>query len=156
MYTALPYISNQDILMTHCLTPRYNLDDNSTWLLSIDPIRRYWVAINGDEKFSLGINGLFTSKKEVFRETVLEFRDLTPGQTMYLSTYNEPTQIHCVSSNCYAIADHVMGAEVWHLFDRESLESLLMTAHPNWIPSPEDIAKSRALLSKSWEKSLVA
>ena len=142
--------------MTHCLTPRYNLDDNSAWLLSIDPLRRYWLAVNGDEKFSLGVNGLFTSDMEVFRDTVLQFRDLTPGQSMRLATYSETTQIICVSANCYAIAAQVMGAEVWHLFDRESLESLLMTAHPDWTPSPEDVAKSRALLSKSWEKSLVA
>ena len=142
--------------MTFCLTPRYNLNDNSSWLLSIDPLRRCWIAVNGSQEFTLGISGLLTSQTQIFRDTVLQFRALTPGQTLCFSTYSEPTQIYCVSSNCYAIVGQVMGAEVWHLFDRETMESLLMTAHPDWIPSPGDIERSRELLSTSWEQSLVA
>ena len=142
--------------MNSYLTPRYNLDDNSSWLLSIDPLRRYWIAVNGDENYSLRINGLLTSQTEIFRDTVLQFRALTPGETLKVPSFDEPTEIYCVSSNSYAIAGQFMGAEVWHLFDRETMESLLMTAQSDWIPSPKDIAKSRNLLSKSWEKSLLA
>ncbi|MEM6610943.1 MAG: hypothetical protein AAF652_01585 [Cyanobacteria bacterium P01_C01_bin.72] len=142
--------------MTSCLTPRYNLDDDLSWLLSVDPLRRYWIAVNGNKEFALGISGLLADKSQIFQDIVLQFRALTPGQTLRFPTYNEPTQIYCVSSNCYAILGQVTGAEVWHLFDHETMESLLMTAHPDWIPSPGDIERSRELLSKSWEQSLVA
>ena len=56
---------------------------------------------------------------------------------MYLPTYKKSVQIYCVSTNCYAVADEVAGAEVWPLFDRETLENLLMTmtAHEDWIAS---------------------
>ena len=142
--------------MTLCLSPRYNLDDDSAWLLSIDPLRRYWIAVNGNENFAVGISGLFTAEMSVLRDTVLKFRDLNLGETLELATYSEPTRLHCVSANCYALVGQVNGAEVWHLLDRETLESLLMTAHPDWLPSPEDISRSQELLSRSWEKSLVA
>ncbi len=142
--------------MKLCLTPRYRLDDDSLWLLAIDPVRRYWIAVNGEESLSVGISGLLTSDTQKFRETIIQFRALTPGKTLNLPTYGEETQIHCIATNCYAIVGKVAGAEVWHLFDRESLESLLMTAHPDWIANPKDVEVSRQLLSKSWGKSLVA
>ncbi len=138
------------------LAPRYRLDEDSSWLLAIDPVRRYWIAINGDERLSTEIAGLLTSDQQKFREVILQFRALTPGLTLSLPTYREETSIYCVATNCYAIADEVSGAEVWHLFDRETLESLLMTAHADWIPNTKDLERSRQLLSKSWEKSLVA
>ncbi|MGK7896211.1 MAG: hypothetical protein AB4372_22005 [Xenococcus sp. (in: cyanobacteria)] len=138
------------------LAPRYRLDDDSSWLLAIDPVRRYWIATNGDENISTEISGLLTSDKQEFREVIIKFRGLTPGETLNLPTYGELTQIYCVATNCYAIVGEVSGAEVWHLFDREKLESLLMTAHPDWLPNPKDIERSRRLLSKSWEKSLVS
>ena len=138
------------------LAPRYRLDDDSFWLIAIDPVRRYWIAVNGDEQLSTEIAGLLTSDKQKLREVILQFRALTPGETLYLPTYKQSVQIYCVATNCYAIADKVSEAEVWHLFDRETLESLLMTAHADWIASPKDIERSRQLLSKSWEKSLVA
>lgn len=138
------------------LAPRYRLDDNSSWLLAVDPVRRYWICINGDENLSTNIAGLLTSDKQEFRAAVLNFRALVPGESLSLPTYNQETQIHCVATNCYAIADEFLGAEVWHLCDRETLESLLMTAHADWVANPQDIERSRQLLSKSWEKSLVA
>ncbi len=138
------------------LVPRYRLDDDSSWLLAIDPVHRYWIAINGDERLSTEIAGLLTSEPQKFREIILQFRALTPGLTLSLPTYRKETSIYCVSNNCYAIVGEVLGAEVWHLFDRETLESILMTAHEDWIPSPKDIERSRQLLSSSWEKSLVA
>ena len=138
------------------LVPRYRLDDDSSWLLAIDPVRRYWIAANGDERLSTEIAGLLTSDKQKFREVILQFRALTSGETLNLPTYREETQIYCVATNCYAVVGEVAGAEVWHIFDRESLESLLMTAHSDWIPNPKDLERSRQLLSKSWEQSLVA
>ena len=138
------------------LVPRYRLDDDSSWLLAIDPVRRYWIATNGDERLSTEITGLLTSDKQTFREVILQFRALTSGETLNLPTYREETQIYCVATNCYAVVGEVAGAEVWHIFDRESLESLLMTAHSDWIPNPKDLERSRQLLSKSWEQSLVA
>ena len=138
------------------LVPRYRLDDDSSWLLAIDPVRCYWIATNGDERLSTEIAGLLTSDKQTFREVILQFRALTSGETLNLPTYREETQIYCVATNCYAVVGEVAGAEVWHIFDRESLESLLMTAHSDWIPNPKDIERSRQLLSKSWKKSLVA
>ena len=138
------------------LVPRYRLDDDSSWLLAIDPVRRYWIAANGDERLSTEIAGLLTSDKQTFREVILQFRALTSGETLNLPTYREETQIYCVATNCYAVVGEVAGAEVWHIFDRESLESLLMTAHSDWIPNPQDLERSRQLLSKSWEQSLVA
>lgn len=138
------------------LAPRYRLDDDSSWLLAIDPVRRYWIAINGDENLSKDIAGLLTSDKQKFREVILQFRALTQGETLDFPNYREETQIYCVATNCYAIVDEVSGAEVWHLFDRETLESLLMSAHADWVPNPKDIERSRKLLSMSWEKSLVA
>ncbi len=44
------------------LAPRYRLDDDSSWLLAIDPVRRYWIAINGDERLSTEIAGLLASE----------------------------------------------------------------------------------------------
>ncbi len=138
------------------LAPRYRLDDDSSWLLAIDPVRRYWIAINGDKRLSTEIAGLLTSDQQKFREVILQFRALTPGLTLSLPTYREETSIYCVAANCYAIVGEASGAEVWHIFDRESLESLLMTADADWIPNTKDLERSRQLLSKSWEKSLVA
>ncbi len=71
-----------------------------------------------------------------------------------MPTYRESTQIYCVATNCYAIVDEVSGAEVWHIFDRETIESLLMTAHSDWIANPKDIERSRQLLSMSLGKIL--
>ncbi len=138
------------------LAPRYRLDDDSSWLLARDPVRRYWIAINGDKRLSTEIAGLLTSDQQKFREVILQFRALTPGLTLSLPTYREETAIYCVAANCYAIVGEASGAEVWHIFDRESLESLLMTADADWIPNTKDLERSRQLLSKSWEKSLVA
>ena len=138
------------------LIPRYRLDDDYSWLLAVDPLRRYWVAVNGDHCLSTEIAGLLTSDLQEFREIILQFRALDPGETLKLPTYREETQIYCVAANCYAVASEVAQAEVWHIFDRETLESLLMTAHSDWIPNPKDVERSRQFLSQSWNKSLVA
>jgi len=45
---------------------------------------------------------------------------------------------------------------VWHLFDYESLESLLMTAHPDWRCAPEHLALGRSLLSVAFEQPAAA
>ncbi len=58
--------------------------------------------------------------------------------------------LFCVAKNCYALTDHSTGAEVWHLFDAESLESLLLTAHPDWQCAREHLNLGRALLTAAW------
>ena len=138
------------------IIPRYRLDDDCSWLMAVDPLRRYWIAVNGNEHLSTEIAGLLTSDPLQFREIILKFRALNPGEDLELPTYGEETQIYCVATNCYAIVGNVHQAEAWHLFDRETLESLLMSAHPDWMPSPKDVERSRQLLSQSWNKSLVA
>ena len=138
------------------LTPRYRLDDDFSWLLAVDPLRRYWIAVNGNNCLSTEIAGLLTSEPQELREIILQFRALNPGETLKLPTYREETLIYCVATNCYAIVSEVAQAEAWHIFDRETLESLLMTAHSDWIPNPKDVERSRQLLSQSWNKSLVA
>jgi hypothetical protein len=63
--------------------------------------------------------------------------------------------IHCVSPNCYAVEAQINNAWVWHLFDQETLDSLLMTAHPNWQCAPKHIELGRKLLMRSFEQAAV-
>ncbi|WP_416669178.1 hypothetical protein [Egbenema bharatensis] len=137
------------------LSPRYRLDDELPWLVGVDPVRRYWINVNGDESQVVTIPGLLTSVTE-FKRTVLAFRALLPGETLTLSTYSTPTQIYCIAENCYAIAGEVNGAAIWHLFDQETIESFLMTAHPDWQCSPEDVELGRNHLLRSFEQAAVA
>lgn len=138
------------------LSPRYRLDDELPWLLGIDPVRRYWLSVNGSDRLTVGIPGLMTSDFAEFKETILKFRNLAPGEMLTLKTWSQPTQVYCIATNCYAIPAEVAGAAVWHLFDRETLESLLMTAHPDWQCSAKDVELGRRLLSHSWQHSAVA
>ncbi|BAY07763.1 hypothetical protein NIES2098_08850 [Calothrix sp. NIES-2098] len=70
---------------------------------------------------------------------------------MALTRIASTCQIHCVSSNCYAVETEINDAPVWHLFDRETLDSLLMTAHPDWQYAPTDVELGRKLLLKSFQ-----
>jgi hypothetical protein len=63
--------------------------------------------------------------------------------------------IHCVSLNCYGVEAEINNAPVWHLFDQETLDSLLMTAHPDWQCAPKDIELGRKLLLRSLELAAV-
>ena len=133
------------------LAPRYRLDDDSPWLKSIDPLRRYWICVNGDPRSMRVLSGLSTQSPEAFKQAIRGFRTRVIGQELTLPAgLSDRLTIHCVANNCYAIADQSTGAEVWHLFDAESLESLLLTAHPDWQCSPEHLNLGRSLLTAAW------
>ncbi len=138
------------------LAPRYRLDDESIWLQGIDPSRHYWVAVNGDMAETVAIPGLTVSSQQEFKETLTRFRGLEPGEQMLMARIAGTCTIECITPNCYAIASEVKGAPVWHLFDAETLESLLMTSHPDWICAPKDVELGRQMLVRSWEQSLAA
>ncbi|MDJ0727498.1 MAG: hypothetical protein QNJ38_20545 [Prochloraceae cyanobacterium] len=137
---------------TFIVAPRYILDDESVWLEGIDPSRHYWLFINGDRKLRVAIPGLYVSSFEELKENILGFRNLKPQEKMEIKRISGSFILHCVSSNCYAIEGKVAGAEVWHLFDRESIESLLMTGHPDWVSAPEHIELGRRHLANSFKQ----
>ncbi|NEP01564.1 MAG: hypothetical protein F6K58_23485 [Symploca sp. SIO2E9] len=137
------------------LSPRYRLDDEFPWLEGIDPARNYWIAVNGDAALKIAIGGLFVSSYEQWKHSILKFRALQAGEQMDLVRISSSFRIHCISSNCYAIEGEVASAPVWHLFDQETLDSLLMSAHPDWQCAPTDIDLGRQMLSRSWEQEAV-
>ncbi|MBE9111252.1 hypothetical protein IQ273_17745 [Nodosilinea sp. LEGE 07298] len=138
------------------LAPRYRLDDVSPWLKGIDPLRRYWICANGDPRAMRVLPGLSAQSVEAFKQAIWGFRSLTIGQELALPAgMSDRLTIYCVAENCYAIADSSTGAEVWHLFDAESLESLLLTAHPDWQCAPEHLNLGRSLLTAAWGQAAV-
>ncbi|MEC4895967.1 MAG: hypothetical protein SAL07_23365 [Oscillatoria sp. PMC 1051.18] len=138
------------------LSPRYRLDDRSPWLEAIDPSRNYWIAVNGDRDLQVAIPGLTVSSLSEWKQTIRQFRSLQPAKKMQIERIANKMIIHCISSNCYAIEAEVATAKVWHLFDRETLESLLMTAHPDWQPSPKDLDFGREMLADSFAQPAFA
>ncbi len=132
-----------------CLSPRYRLDDESRWLEGIDPSRHYWIAVNGEKKVTLALPGLIVSSMEEFKQVIRKFRSLQPGEILNLARISSRCLIRCISNNCYTIEAEVNHASVCHLFDQETLESLLMTAHPDWQCAPSDIDLGRKLLLRS-------
>jgi len=138
-----------------CLSPRYRLDDELPWLEGIDPSRHYWIAVNGDTNLTLAIPGLTVSSISELKQTIREFRALQPGEQMTLARVASTCTIHCVSPNCYAVEDQINNAWVWHLFDQETLDSLLMTAHPDWQCAAKDIELGRKLLMRSFQQAAV-
>lgn len=134
------------------LAPRYRLDDEFSWLEGVDPSRHYWMFVNGDRNLSVTIPGLIASSIEELRETILRFRSLKSGEKMAIARIAESFSLHCISNNCYAIEGKVKGALTWHLFDKESLESLLMTSHPDWMPSAKDIELGRKRIALAFEQ----
>jgi hypothetical protein len=134
------------------LAPRYRLDDLSPWLKGIDPLRRYWIQVNGEQDLVRQLPGLRSDDFEVFRQSIRSFRQMTAGEILSLSAeLGQELTIHCVGENCYAISDTTTPHPVWHLFDYESLESLLMTAHPDWRCAPQHLTLGRSLLSLAFE-----
>jgi hypothetical protein len=139
------------------LSPRYRLDDESPWLQGVDPLRRYWIAVNGDETRVRRLPGLSIPSFDAFKQAIRSFRALEIGQELTLpAELGEQLTIACVAENCYALADHSTGAPVWHLFDYESLESLLMTAHPDWQCAPNHLMLGRSLLTAAWGQPVAA
>jgi hypothetical protein len=135
-----------------CLSPRYRLDDELSWLEGIDPSRHYWIRVNGDKNLTVALPGLLVSSKNELKPIMERFRSLQPQEQMKLSRIADFCTIYCISHNCYAVEAKINGAPVWHLFDRETLDSLLMTAHPDWQCAPKDIDLGRRLLLRSLEK----
>ncbi|MDP5339691.1 MAG: hypothetical protein NWQ28_14100 [Nodularia sp. (in: cyanobacteria)] len=132
-----------------CLSPRYRLDDESPWLQGIDPSRHYWIAVNGDSNFTITIPGLVVSSMDELKQAIRQFRSLQPGEQMTVNRIASDCTIHCISPNCYAVEAEINDAPIWHLFDQETLDSLLMTAHPEWQCAPSDIELGRKLLMRS-------
>lgn len=138
------------------LSPRYRLDDESSWLEGIDPARHYWIAVNGDTNLKVAIPGLTVSSLREWKQHIRRFRSLQAGEQMQLVRIATHCTIHCISENCYAIEGEMAGAPVWHLFDQETLDSLLMTSHPDWQCAPKDIDLGRQLLARSLQQAAVA
>ncbi len=136
-----------------CLSPRYRLDDESPWLEGIDPSRHYWIKVNGESSLIVAIPGLLVSSMDEIKQAMKQFRSLQPGEQMTLERVASSCIIHCISSNCYAIEIEVDNAPVWHLFDQETLDSLLMTAHPDWQCAPSGIELGRRLLVRSLQQA---
>ena len=139
------------------LVPRYTLDDESTWLTGIDPVRRYCIQLNGESSVMLKIPGLMTASFEALKGSIQAFRSLRPGASMSLPTFTRDNlTIHYLAEDFYAIPHSVNGLPAWHLFDRETIESFLLTAHPDWQCAPQGIAMGRDVLSQSWAQPSAA
>ncbi|MEP0800293.1 hypothetical protein [Funiculus sociatus] len=138
------------------LAPRYRLDDESPWLEGIDPARYYWIAVNGDRTLKVAIPGLNVCSLDEWKQTIRLFKAMQPEEQMRIERTTCFCTIHCISENCFAVASVVNGAPVWHLFDQETLESLLRTSHPDWVCAPKDLELWREMLALSWQQSAVA
>jgi hypothetical protein len=138
------------------IIPRYQLDDPIAWLEGIDPARNYWIAVNGDRARTVRLPGLRASSLEAFKQFMRRFRALESGESMLIENSEHAGKIICISSNCYAYESNMGDAPVWHLFDQESLDSLLMTAHPDWQCSQKDLLLGRQQLQACWETTAVA
>ena len=139
------------------LSPRYTLDDEQPWLIGIDPVRRYWVRVNGSSSCSTIVPGLVVSGQQEFKSAILSFRALEVGETLALPTFtSSQLVIHHLAENLYAIVHPIEAAQAWHLFDRETIEAFLMTAHPDWQCTPQDIALGRDLVFQAWQKPCAA
>lgn len=137
------------------LAPRYRLDDELPWLEGIDPSRHYWIAVNGDANFQVAIPGLSVSCISEFKEIIRMWRSLQAGEQIVIEQIASSCTIHCISDNCYAIEMNLADAPVWHLFDRETLESLLMTGHPDWQCASKDVELARRMLARLWQQPAV-
>lgn len=131
------------------LAPRYRLDDENPWLKGIDPSRHYWIHVNGEQKLTAVLPGLIVSSANEFKQMILRWRALQPGQQMTIERAAGSCMIYCISENCYAIEDQNEPIKVWHIFDQETVESLLMTSHPDWKCSTKDVELGRELLARS-------
>ncbi|MEO1590232.1 MAG: hypothetical protein AAFU71_02955 [Cyanobacteria bacterium J06632_22] len=139
------------------LTPRYTLDDSSPWLVGIDPVRRYWIKVNGESDQTIQIPGMMSASLNIVKQAIQSFRASQPGMTMTLPTAASATlKIYHVNNNLYAVPAMVEGATAWHLFDAETIESFLLTAHPDWQCAPQDVALGRTLLCQAWEQPSAA
>lgn len=135
------------------LVPRYQLDDAQGWLVGIDPLRRYWLLVNGDEAKPIILPGLSTDDFDQFKKAIFAFRKMVVGDVLELPTAAAPLLITCVSKNCFVIDFEVDGYLATHLFDQASLEALLMTAHPDWQCSRQRCELGQQRLTLAQEQS---
>jgi hypothetical protein len=138
------------------LAPRYRLDDETPWLEGIDPSRQYWIMVNGEATLITAVAGLTVASMAEFRTAILSFREMQPGDRLSFYRPASACVIHCIGQNCYAVEGEVEGAPVWHLFDQETLDSLLMTSHPDWQCSAKDMELGRRMLARSLQKAIAA
>ncbi len=138
------------------LAPRYRLDEESVWLEGVDPSQHYWIWVNGDPNLQVVIPGLCVETIQELKTVMKQVRSLQAGDMMRIERIAGSFTLHCVSDHCYAIEGRVQGALTWHLFDKEALESLLMTSHPDWIPSAKGIELGRNHLIKAFAQPAYA
>jgi len=138
------------------IIPRYQLDDTIPWLEGVDPLGNYWIAVNGDRARQVSLAGIKADSFEAFKQIMHEFRSLQSGESMFLGNGENAGEIICINDNCYAYVSEMNNVPVWHLFDQESLDSLLMTAHPDWQCSHKDLQLGRSQLEAAWEQTAVA
>lgn len=146
-------ISQEAMQSPFLLAPRYRLDDESLWLEGIDPARRYWIAVNGESRLTIALPGVIVSSQETFKQVMKQFAALQPGEKMEIERPAQDCTLHCVGMNCYALEAE---PTVWHLFDRETIESLLMTAHPDWKCATRDADLGRQALYRAWDVPVAA
>jgi hypothetical protein len=137
------------------LTPRYRLED-SDWLQGIDPVKHYWIAINGDSNYTAAIAGLEITSSEGLRQLLWQLRRMRSGEQIQVNYRLRSLSVYCVNPTCFALQASFRGAPVWHLFDPATLENLLKTSHPEWQCTQSDIELGRNLLKSCWEQGLVA
>lgn len=138
------------------LAPRYRFNDRSIWLVGIDPARNYWLNLNGDRHRPTLLPGFTTTSAIIWQQVFKQFRSLQPTEKMIIARTAGVFTIHCLSRDCYAIASEVNHAPVWHLFDRDSLESLLASAHPDWTCTPQDVDLGRQMIERAFTQDAIA
>jgi hypothetical protein len=141
---------------TLTLAPRYRLDDESIWLEGVDPSQHYWIRVNGDPQLQIVIPGLCVATIQELKNVILKVRSMQAGDMMRIQRIADSFTLHCVGNNCYAIEGRVRGALTWHLFDKEALESLLLTSHPDWIPSEKGMELGRNHLINAFSQPAYA
>ncbi|MFP3786816.1 hypothetical protein, partial [Burkholderia sp. SIMBA_024] len=82
------------------------------WLEGIDPLRNYWIAVNGDQSQIVTLLGLTAASFEEFKQVMRRFRSLKSGETLLLGNSEQSGKIMCISSNCYADEADLDGAPV--------------------------------------------
>jgi hypothetical protein len=149
------------------LSPCYRLADQQNWLNWLDP-HHSWIKVNGCAELKVRLPGLAAASVEEFRSVLRQFRALQPGSELQLIRSASVTTIYCVSDSCYAVFGQVNAAPIGaidspigevpilHLFDPETLESLLHASCPDSSGRPQTSDGAHCWLSQSWERAIAA
>jgi hypothetical protein len=153
------------------LSPRYCLNDQQNWLNWLDP-HHSWIRVNGCADLKVRLPGLAAASGEEFRSVLRQLRALQPGSELQLIRSASVTTIYRVSDSCYAIFgqvnDPINGpidgltngpigdVPIMHLFDPETLESLLHASYPDGSGRPQTLDWEHCWLSQSWERAIAA